>query len=143
MCIYHLFVWSNLNFLHNSRWITFPTQSCLVLYSLCSNLLHLFILFIYLFILLVSSLPPHSLHLLFFCVLYVLALTFLLSHVHVFSCEISLVCLLKCPCNCFSSNYCFWLFLLSWSLCCLYCFCNQSFFWLFFCSLRIDASTLS
>ena len=24
LCIYHLFVWSNLNFLHNSLWITFP-----------------------------------------------------------------------------------------------------------------------
>ena len=30
--IYRLFVWSNLNFLHNSQWITSPTQSCLVLY---------------------------------------------------------------------------------------------------------------
>ena len=29
--IYHLFVWSNFNFLHNSQWITLPTQSCLVL----------------------------------------------------------------------------------------------------------------
>ena len=34
MCvIYHLLVWSNLNFLHISQWITFPTQSYLVLYS--------------------------------------------------------------------------------------------------------------
>ena len=31
LCIYHLFVWSNLNFLHNSHWIPFPDQSCLVL----------------------------------------------------------------------------------------------------------------
>ena len=38
--IYHLFVWSNLNFLHNSQWITLPTLSCLVLYSFCANLLH-------------------------------------------------------------------------------------------------------
>ena len=30
LCMYHLFVWSNLN-LHNSQWITFPTQSCLVI----------------------------------------------------------------------------------------------------------------
>ena len=30
LCIYHLFVWSNLNFLPSSRWITFPTQSCLI-----------------------------------------------------------------------------------------------------------------
>ena len=34
LCIYHLFVWSNLNFLHITQWITLPTQSCLVLYSL-------------------------------------------------------------------------------------------------------------
>ena len=37
LCIYHLFVWSNLNFLHNFRWITLPTQLCLLLYSLCAN----------------------------------------------------------------------------------------------------------
>ena len=24
LCIYHLFVWSNFSFLHNSQWITFP-----------------------------------------------------------------------------------------------------------------------
>ena len=40
LCMYYLFVWSNLNFLHNSQWITLPTQSCLVLYSFCVNLLH-------------------------------------------------------------------------------------------------------
>ena len=45
LCIYHLIVWSNLNFLHNSQLITFPTQSCLVLYSLCVNLLHSLISF--------------------------------------------------------------------------------------------------
>ena len=39
LCIYHLLAWSNLNFLHISQWITFPTQSCLALYS-CANLLH-------------------------------------------------------------------------------------------------------
>ena len=33
LCIYHLFVLSNFNFLHNFLWITFPTQSCIVLYS--------------------------------------------------------------------------------------------------------------
>ena len=36
LCIYHLFVWPNWNFLHISRWITLPTQSCLALYSFCS-----------------------------------------------------------------------------------------------------------
>ena len=35
LCIYHLFVWSNLNFLLISQWITLPTQSCLAIYSLC------------------------------------------------------------------------------------------------------------
>ena len=38
--IYHLFVWSNWNFLHISQRITLPTQSCLALYSFCANLLH-------------------------------------------------------------------------------------------------------
>ena len=40
LCIYHLFVWSNWNFLHISQWITLPTQLCLILYSFCANLLH-------------------------------------------------------------------------------------------------------
>ena len=40
LCIYHLFIWSNLNFLHISQWIALPTQSCQVLYSFCENLLH-------------------------------------------------------------------------------------------------------
>ena len=72
LCIYHLLVWSNLNFLHNSLCITSPTQSCLVLYSFCANLLDSLIKW-----LVVSSLPPHSLHLLFCCVLSILALIWL------------------------------------------------------------------
>ena len=36
LCIHHLFVWSNFNFLYNFQCITLPTQSCLVLYSLCT-----------------------------------------------------------------------------------------------------------
>ena len=67
--IYYLLVWSNLNFLHISLWITLPTQSCLVLYSFCANLLHLLIM-----LLMVSSLSPHCLHLLFCWVLSILAL---------------------------------------------------------------------
>ncbi len=39
LCIYHLLVWSNLNFLHISLWFTLPTQSCQVLYLLFANLL--------------------------------------------------------------------------------------------------------
>ena len=69
LCIYHLFVWSNWNSLHISQWITLPTQSCLALYSFCANLLHSLIMW-----LIVSPLSPHSLHLLFRCVLSILAL---------------------------------------------------------------------
>ena len=57
LCIYHLFVWSNFSFFHNSQWITLPTQLCLVLYSFCAHLLHLLIMW-----LMVSSLSPHNLH---------------------------------------------------------------------------------
>ena len=72
LCIYHLFVWSNWNFLHISQWINLPTQSCLDLYSFCANLLHSLIMW-----LIFSSLSPHSLHLLFCCVLSILALIWL------------------------------------------------------------------
>ena len=66
LCIYYLLLWSNLSFLHISQWITLPTQSCLALYSFCANLLHSLIMW-----LIVSSLSPHSLHLLFFyCLIY-------------------------------------------------------------------------
>ena len=64
LCIYHLFIWSNLNFLYNSQWITLPKQSCLALYSFCANLLHSLII--------VSSLSPHNL--VFWCTLSILAL---------------------------------------------------------------------
>ena len=36
LCIYHLFVCSILNFLHNSQWITFPAHSLLLLLLLFS-----------------------------------------------------------------------------------------------------------
>ena len=72
--IYHLLVWSNLNlnFLHISQWIILPTQSCLALYFFCTNLLHSLIMW-----LIVSSLSPHNLHLLFCCVLSILAFIWL------------------------------------------------------------------
>ena len=70
LCICHLFVWSNLNFLHNFQRFTFLIQSCLVLYSLCTYLLHSLIMW-----LIVLSLSPHHLHLLFCCVLSILDLT--------------------------------------------------------------------
>ena len=72
LCIYHLLVWSNSNFLHISQWITLPTQTCLALYSSCANLLHSLIMW-----LIVSSLSLHSQHLLFCCVLSILALIWL------------------------------------------------------------------
>ena len=53
LCIYHLFIWSNLNFLHISQRTTLPTQSCRVLYSICANLLHSLIMW-----LMVSSQSP-------------------------------------------------------------------------------------
>ena len=111
LCIYCLFVWSNFNFLHNFQLLT---QSGLVLYSFCVNLLHSLIMG-----LIVSSILPHNIHLLFCCVLSILALIWLvfvmlfcaairrvsvpllrfifLSHDLVFSCELSLVSRLKRP----------------------------------------------
>ena len=118
LCIYHLLAWSNQNFLHISQWITLPTQSCLALYSFFDNLLHLLIMW-----LMVSSLSPHSLHLLFCCVLSILALIWLvlmalfcaairrdsvsllkfpfLSHVQVLLCEMLSISRLKRPKSCF------------------------------------------
>ena len=64
LCIYHLFVLLNWNFLHISQWITLQTLLCLTLYFFCANLLQSLIMW-----LIVSSLSPHSLHLLFCCVL--------------------------------------------------------------------------
>ena len=105
LCLYHLLIWSNLSFLHNSQWIILPTQSCLALYSRCANMLHSLIIW-----LMVSFLLPHSLHLLFCSVLSIFALIWFvlmalscaairrdsvsllkfpfLSHVQVLSCEI-------------------------------------------------------
>ena len=114
LCIYHLFVWSEWNFLHISQWTTWPTQSCPALYSFCANLLHLLIMW-----LIVSSLLPHSLHLLFCCILSILDLIWLvlmalscaairrdtvsllkfpfLSQVQVFWCEMLFIRRLKRP----------------------------------------------
>ena len=69
LCIYHLFVWSNLNFLQMSQWIILPIQHCLILYSFYANLMHSPIMW-----LIVSYPSPHNLHLLFCCVLSILAL---------------------------------------------------------------------
>ena len=72
LCIYHLLVWSNLNFLHIFQWITVPTQPCFALFSLCVNLLHSLIMW-----LIVSSLLPHSQHLLFCWILSTITLIWL------------------------------------------------------------------
>ena len=60
----------------------------------------------------------------------------------IFSCEISLVCCLKCPYSCFSSHFCFLIILFCWCLCCLYCFCSlySVFIWIFLCNLRVFVS---
>ena len=121
--IYHLSVWSNLNFLHNSKWITLLTQSRPVLYSLCAILLYLLIMW-----LIVLSISAHLYICNFvesclFCLHVVspygvvlccsqerfsFSLTFpFCGHVEVFSCEISLACRLKCQYSCFSSHFCF------------------------------------
>ena len=72
LCIYHWFVWTNFNFLHNFQWMTMPTKSYLVLYSFYANLLHSLIMW-----LIVSSLSLHNLHLQFCSVLSYLALIWL------------------------------------------------------------------
>ena len=59
VCIYHVLVESNFNYLHNYKSITFLTQSCFVLHSFCTNLLYSLIMW-----LIVSYLSPHNLHLL-------------------------------------------------------------------------------
>ena len=124
----HLFVWSNFYFLHNSQLITFPTQSCLVLYHFWASLLHSLWLT-------VSALSPHNLYLLFFSLLSITCFKIislygiifaaikrdslsilrfsLLSHGHVISCAISLVCYLKYPYSWFSSHFYFLDFVVS------------------------------
>ena len=69
--IYHLFAWSRFNFLHNFQWITLHTQSCQALHSFWPNLLNLHMWSM------ISSLSPQNLHLLFCCVLTILALIWL------------------------------------------------------------------
>ena len=54
LCIYHLLVWSNLNFLHISQWITLPTQSCLASYSRCANLMHSLIIWLIIIIITIT-----------------------------------------------------------------------------------------
>ena len=121
LCIYHLFVYLNFNFLHNSKWIPIPTQWCLVLTFFSANLLHLLIMR-----LMVSFLSPHSLHFLFCSVLFILTSVWLvlmalccaairrysvslikspfLSHFQIFSCGMLFISRLKGPWSCFPSH---------------------------------------
>ena len=57
--------------MHSSQWITFPIQSCLVLFSFSVNFLHLLIMWRT-----VLSLSSHNLHLLFHCVLSIFAVIY-------------------------------------------------------------------
>ena len=93
LCIYRFFVWSNFNFLHNSQWVTLPTQSCLALYYFCANWLHSLKVR-----LIVSSLYLYNLHRLFCYVLSILALIWLIL-IEFFGAAIrsNSVSLLKCP----------------------------------------------
>ena len=70
-----------------------------------------------------------------------------LSHIQVFSCEISPVCRLKNPCSCFSSYLCFVVFLVLFVLMLLVLLlasliCSLSYLMLFS-GFHIDASMLS
>ena len=56
-------IWLNFNFLQNSQEITFPTLSCLVLYSLYTGLLHWLIWYM------LSDLSSLNLHVLISCIL--------------------------------------------------------------------------
>ena len=100
--------------------LSHPVMTSLILFSLQHSLIMWLI---------VSSLSPHNLHLLFCCIMSILTSTSLvlimlfcdavirdsvsltrfpfLSHVQVFSCLISLVCHLKYLYCCFSSYFCF------------------------------------
>ena len=64
LCLYHLFIWSNSNCLHNSQWITLPTLSCLDLYSFGANLLLSLVKW-----LIVSFLSPHNIYFVASCLL--------------------------------------------------------------------------
>ena len=112
------------DFLRIGQWITLPSQSCLALYFFCANLLHSLTMW-----LMVVSLSPQNQHLLFCCVLSIIALiSFVLmalfcdaiwrnhvsllkfpffSQVQVWSCEMLFISRLKRPYGCLSSKFCF------------------------------------
>ena len=105
-----------------ARYINRNPSAIILQYSFCGNLLALLIIW-----LIVSSMQPHNLHLLFCCVFSILVLKSFValalfwhtnwkdsvslwrfsffSHIHVFSSEISLVCCLIYPYNSFSMRF--------------------------------------
>ena len=65
LCIYNLLEWSNFNLLHSSQWITFPPQSCIVLFSSCASLLDSFLIWVN-----VSSMSALNFRLFFYSLAY-------------------------------------------------------------------------
>ena len=153
--VVHIKLIRYLNFLHNSLWITFPIQSCNVLYSFCTNFLLSHIKW-----LTVSSLLPDNLHLLFCCVLSIFALTYFvlmalfratirrnfvsllrfpfLSQCQIL-CEIPRVCRLKYQYSCCTSHFCFLVIvvLLMFVLFVLFVMAVLNLSLLFLCCLRV------
>ena len=74
-----LLVCSNFTFLHNSMWITFPTHSCLILYSFCTNSLVTWLI--------VSSLSLHNLHLIFCFYYFYLFNYYVIANINKFNIE--------------------------------------------------------
>ena len=121
LCMYSLVLMVKFQFLAQLPVGHLP---CPVMSRLCDSLLHSLIMW-----LIVSSLSPHNLHLLFCCVLCIFVSTsltlmvlfcaairrdsvsplkfplFFFSHIHVFFCEISPVCRLKYLYSCFFFSF--------------------------------------
>ena len=149
------FVWSNFNFLHKSQEDHLPIHSCLIFNSFGANLLHLLVIW-----LIVLSLSPHRLRLLFWCVLSVFSLRYSVflslffvvirkDSVSFFKLpyDISFVCHLKYLYSCFSNLFCFLgcYYVDPCVVCSVSGYCNQFLFALFKSSSSrlIDVSTLS
>ena len=114
---YHLLVCSNFNLLHNSQWIIFPTQSSIVLFSVCAcsphSLINRFISFftkptLEIFLRIINfrfvTISPYSIILYWDSVPLLIFLPF--CHVQVISCAIYSICYLKYPYSCFSPDFC-------------------------------------
>ena len=106
--LYHLCAWSNFNFLHNSRWIRLPTHLCSVLYSLWC-LFSPFANFVIDHFLSILTLTELVLIVLFSAAIRrdSVSLLSVLFLSHVFTCEILLVCHLKCRHSYLSFHFCF------------------------------------